>query len=148
LAFLRIFLLIVVGRTAYNGVSIDVDGDVGFRGNGIHAGVSMESKEPKIRVEYGTEVSIVTFDDENILEEPQIKRLEQALLPVVQENEERKLILNFENVRFMSSAFLGLLVKVHKRVIEMGGHLQLFNLDPKIQKVFEITQLTKVFDIA
>ena len=61
---------------------------------------------------------------------------------------ERKLILNFENVRFMSSAFLGLLVKIHKRVIEMGGHLQLFNLDPKIQKVFEITQLTKVFDIA
>lgn len=146
--FLGIFLLIVVGCTAYNGVPIDVDGDVGFRGHGIDAGVSMESKEPKIRVEYGTEVSIVTFDDENILEEQQIKRLEQALLPVVQENEERKLILNFENVRFMSSAFLGLLVKVHKRAIEMGGHLQLFNLDPKIQKVFEITQLTKVFDIA
>jgi anti-anti-sigma regulatory factor len=36
---------------------------------------------------------------------------------------------------------------VHKRVIEAGGTLQLFNLDPKIQKVFEITQLVKVFDI-
>jgi anti-anti-sigma factor len=108
----------------------------------------MESKEPNMLVEYGTEVSIVTFEDENILEEQQIKELEQALLPVVQKNQERKLILNFENVRFMSSAFLGLLVKVHKRVIEMGGHLQLFNLDPKIRKVFEITQLVKVFDIA
>ena len=107
----------------------------------------MEREEPRIKVEYGTEVSIVTFDDNNILEEPQIKRLEQALLPVVKENQERKLVLNFENVRFMSSAFLGLLVKVHKRVVEMGGHLQLLNLDPKIYKVFEITQLTKVFDI-
>ena len=110
-------------------------------------GVAMEREEPRIKVEYGTEVSIVTFDDNNILEEPQIKRLEQALLPVVKENQERKLVLNFENVRFMSSAFLGLLVKVHKRVVEMGGHLQLLNLDPKIYKVFEITQLTKVFDI-
>ncbi len=108
----------------------------------------MESKEPKIRVEYGTEVSIVTFEDENILEETQIKKLEQVLMPVIKENQDHKLVLNFENVRFMSSAFLGLLVKVHKRVLEMGGHLQLFNLDPKIRKVFEITQLTKIFDIA
>jgi len=108
----------------------------------------MEPKESKIKIEYGTEVSIVTFDDDNILDEQQIKRLEQALLPVVTKNQERKLVLNFENVRFMSSAFLGLLVKVHKRVVELDGHLQLLNLDPKIQKVFEITQLTKVFDIA
>jgi len=108
----------------------------------------MEPKEPRVKVEYGTEVSIVTFDDENILEEPQIKKLEQVLMPIIKENQDRKLVLNFENVRFMSSAFLGLLVKVHKRVIEMDGHLQLFNLDPKIQKVFEITQLTKIFDIA
>ena len=112
------------------------------------SGVIMEPKEPRVKVEYGTEVSIVTFDDENILEEPQIKKLEQTLMPIIKENQDRKLVLNFENVRFMSSAFLGLLVKVHKRVLEMDGHLQLFNLDPKIQKVFEITQLTKIFDIA
>jgi anti-sigma B factor antagonist len=107
----------------------------------------MEQNEPKIKVEYGTEVTIVTFDVDNILEEQQIKGLETALNPVIPRNEERKLVLNFENVRFMSSAFLGLLVKVHKRVIEAGGHLQLLNLDPKIYKVFEITQLTKIFDI-
>jgi anti-anti-sigma factor len=109
--------------------------------------VFMEPNEPRVKIEHGTEFSIATFLDENILEDAQIKKLEQALLPAVKKNEERKLILNFENVRFMSSAFLGLLVKIHKRVIEAGGHLQLYNLDPKIYKVFEITQLTKVFDI-
>ena len=108
----------------------------------------MESTEPKLKVEYGTEVSIVTFGDENILYEQQIHKLEQALRPVIKENLHKKLVLNFENVRFMSSAFLGLLVKVHKRVLDNEGQLQLFNLDPKIRKVFEITQLTKVFDIA
>jgi anti-anti-sigma factor len=107
----------------------------------------MESKERRVKIEFGTEVTIVTFQDENILEDTQIKKLEQALLPVIKENQERRLILNFENVRFMSSAFLGLLVKAHKRVIEAKGHLQLCNMDPKIYKVFEITQLTKIFDI-
>lgn len=107
----------------------------------------MEPEEPRVIIEYGTEVTIATFADESILEDVQIKRIEQALLPAVKRNDEKRLILNFENVRFMSSAFLGLLVKVHKRVLEAGGRLQLYNLDPKIYKVFEITQLTQIFDI-
>jgi anti-sigma B factor antagonist len=107
----------------------------------------MAQKDNRVKIEFGEQVTIVTFQDENILEETQIKKLEQALLPVIKERGEHALILNFSNVRYMSSAFLGLLVKVHKRVIDMNGHLQLCNLDPKIHRVFEITQLTKIFDI-
>jgi anti-sigma B factor antagonist len=107
----------------------------------------MEQKEPRITVENGTDVTIVTFEEENILEEQQIRRLERALMPVVRDNDSKRLVLNFERVRFMSSASLGLLVKVHKRVVEQGGHLQLYNLDPKIYKVFQITKLTQIFDI-
>jgi len=106
----------------------------------------MQSKD-KINVENGTDVTIVTFEEENILEDQQIRKLERALLPVVRDNQQKRLVLNFAKVKFMSSAFLGLLVKIHKRVVEAGGRLQLFNLDPKIQKVFEITQLVKIFDI-
>lgn len=106
----------------------------------------MQSKD-KVHVEKGTDVTIVTFEEENILEDQQIRKLERVLLPVIRENQQKRLVLNFVKVRFMSSAFLGLLVKVHKRVLEAGGHLQLYNLDPKIRKVFEITQLVKVFDI-
>jgi anti-anti-sigma factor len=107
----------------------------------------MKPTTAKLVVENGIDVTLVTFEDENILEEQQIRKLERALLPIVRQNEQKRLVLNFQNVKFMSSSFLGLLVKIHKRVIEMGGHLQLFNLDSKIHKVFEITQLVKVFDI-
>jgi len=106
----------------------------------------MHSKE-RINIENGTDVTIVTFEEENILEDQQIRKLERSLLPVIRDNQQKRLVLNFAKVKFMSSAFLGLLVKVHKRVIEAGGTLQLFNLDPKIHKVFEITQLVKIFDI-
>jgi anti-anti-sigma factor len=113
---------------------------------GSHMG-NDKSQEPGIIVENGTDVTIVTFEDENILEEQQIRKLERALLPVVRANQDKRLVLNFANVKFMSSAFLGLLVKVHKRVVELNGRLQLYNLDPKIHKVFEITKLVKIFDI-
>lgn len=107
----------------------------------------MRSKKPKVKVEYGTDVTIGTFHTESILDEQQMRELEAELLAIVERNENKRLMLNFEHVEFMSSAFLGLLVKVHKRVIEAGGTLQLYHLDPKIYKIFDITRLTKVFDI-
>jgi anti-anti-sigma factor len=107
----------------------------------------MASNEPAITVGYGTDVTIATFNEPTILDEQQIRDLEAELLTVIANNGEKRLILDFEHVHFMSSAFLGLLVKVHKRVIEADGTLQLYNLDPKIHKIFEITKLTRIFDI-
>ncbi len=107
----------------------------------------MEPEESKIKVEYGIDTTFVTLNAEKILEEQQIKELNDSIMPVIEKNKDGKLILNFCNVQFMSSSLLGLLVKVHKRVCEMGGHLQLININSNIYKVFQITHLTKVFDI-
>jgi anti-sigma B factor antagonist len=101
-----------------------------------------------LKVEYGMDVTLVTFEDERIVDEVQIRELQESFKSVIERNQDKKLVLNFVNVEFMTSALLGLLVRVHKRVCESGGRLQLSNLDPNIRKVFEITQLTKVFDIS
>ena len=108
----------------------------------------MEQGQPRIEVEYGLDVTFVTFTEEKILDEEQIRELREALEAVIEKNEQKKLILNFANVKFMTSAVLGLLVRVHKKVVELGGTLQLSNLNSNLQRVFEITQLTKVFDIS
>jgi anti-anti-sigma factor len=70
---------------------------------------------------------------------------EQTRMKVEKDNQ---MVMNFANVRFMTSAMLGLLIRVHKRVTEHGGQLRLCNLEPSLRKVFEITQLTKIFDIS
>jgi len=108
----------------------------------------MGQEPSKIKVEYGTDVTIVTLADERIVDEEQIRELKESLEPVIEKNENKRLILNFVNVKFMTSALLGLLVRIHKKVRELNGRLQLSNLDPNLHKIFEITQLTKVFDIA
>jgi anti-sigma B factor antagonist len=60
----------------------------------------------------------------------------------------QNLVLDFSNVEFFSSAVLGLLIKVHKKICERKGHLKLSNVKPDVYKVFEITRLNKVFDIS
>ena len=108
----------------------------------------MEQEPSKIIVEYGQDITFVTFVEERIVDEEQIRELQEALEPIIKKNEDGKLILNFANVNFMTSALLGLLVRIHKKVCESGGRLQLSNLDSNLYRIFEITQLTKVFDIS
>ncbi|MGD8499295.1 MAG: STAS domain-containing protein [Phycisphaerales bacterium] len=107
----------------------------------------MEPVESKLKVEHAMETTFVTLQETHILEENQIKELEESIMPLVEEAGSGKLVLNFANVQFMSSSFLGLLVKIHKRVSEQGGNLALCKVNPSIYKVFEITNLTKVFQI-
>jgi len=108
----------------------------------------MEQEQSPIKTEYGIDLTFVTFEDEQILEEAQIRELHKSLESVIEKNKDGQLVLNFANVRFMTSAMLGLLVRIHKRVGERGGKLELRNLDQNLYKLFEITQLTKVFNIS
>jgi anti-sigma B factor antagonist len=108
----------------------------------------MGTKPPGIIVESGMDVTIVTFTEERIVDEEQVRRLRESFGQIVEKNQDKELILNFVNVKFMTSALLGLLVRVHKKVRELGGRLRLSNLDSNLRKVFEITQLTRIFEIS
>ena len=107
----------------------------------------MTEIKPRISVEYADNATIVTFTDEKILEEKDIRALEESVMSILEETKGINLILDFRNVRFLSSSVLGLLIKISKRVYEYNGQLRLCNITPKIHEIFKITRLTKVFDI-
>lgn len=56
-------------------------------------------------------------------------------------------VLNFENVKFLSSAVLRVLMKINTGVAKRQGKHRLCCIQPKIMDVFKITRLDKVFDI-
>ena len=103
--------------------------------------------KPRISVEYCENATIVTLSDEKILEEKDIRALQESVMSVIEQADRMNLILDFHNVQFLSSAVLGVLIRVSKRIYERDGQLRLCNIQPKIHEVFKITRLTKVFDI-
>ncbi len=107
----------------------------------------MAGIKPRISVEYAGDATIVTFTDERILEEKDIKALQESIMSVIEQAKRISLILDFGNVRFLSSAVLGLLIRISKRIYERDGSLRLCNINPKIYEIFKITRLTKTFDI-
>ena len=113
----------------------------------ILAEIAMADISPRISVEYALDATVVTFTDERILEEKDIRELEQSLSSVIEQADGVNLVLNFCNVKFLSSAVLGLLIKISKRIYERDGRLALCGISPKIHEIFKITRLTKIFDI-
>lgn len=107
----------------------------------------MSDPKPKISVEYSDEVVVITFTDEKILEEQDIQSLQESIMSVIEQNTGIKMVLDFCNVQFLSSAVLGLLIRISKKIYEDDGELKLCNINAKIHEVFKITRLTKIFDI-
>lgn len=93
------------------------------------------------------DVTVVRFVDRKILDEANIQELGVELFQLVEEENCKKLLLNFSNVDFLSSAALGKLITLDKKVKAHDGKLKLSNIRPEIYEVFAITKLNKLFDI-
>lgn len=107
----------------------------------------MASIKPRISVEYAENATIIAFTEEKILEQSDINALQESMGSVIDLAERLNLVLDFRNVKFLSSAVLGLLIRISKKVYENNGQLRLCNIDGKIFQIFKITRLTKIFDI-
>ena len=68
-------------------------------------------------------------------------------MPLIESSERINLVLDFCKVQFLTSAVLGLLIRVSKKVYESQGQLKLCGINKKILEIFKITRLDKIFEI-
>jgi len=107
----------------------------------------MTEKPAHLTVRADGSVQVVEFSDRKILEELSIREIEDELFSLVSKSPGVKLLLDFSAVEHLSSAALGMLINLNKRVQKQNGALKLSSINPQIYEVFKITKLTKMFDI-
>lgn len=56
-------------------------------------------------------------------------------------------VVDFRDLNYISSAGLGLLFAVQRRLADKGHGLRLINLSPHLHEVFAIAQFDRIFDI-
>ncbi len=74
---------------------------------------------------------------------PQVKEEILALI----EAGVRRLVVDLSDTEYLDSTALGALVGALKRLREREGDLRLVNPRPRIQKLLEVTRLSKVFEV-
>jgi anti-sigma B factor antagonist len=107
----------------------------------------MAEQTTRLKIKEQQGISIVEFSDRKILDELCIHEIQEELSILVESRPGVKLLLCFRNVEHLSSAALGMLITLKKKVEEAKGVLKLSNINPQIFEVFKITRLNKIFDI-
>ena len=93
------------------------------------------------------DVTVAKFVDKKILDEGNIQIIGNQLFALLEEDGRQKIVLDFSNVEYLSSAALGKLITMDKKVKAAKGKLRLCNIRPDIYEVFAITKLNKLFDM-
>jgi anti-sigma B factor antagonist len=106
-----------------------------------------ETRRQRLKLEAIGDITVVNFLDRRILDEQNIAAIGEQLFALVDDSKHRKVLLNFHNVEYLSSAALGQFIVLHKKLTGAGGKLVLCHIAPQIYEVFTLTRLDKVFNI-
>lgn len=94
------------------------------------------------------DVVIVNFQDASILDTSVVEQIGEQLYDLVDNKGRRRLVLDFTKVQFLSSSALGVLISLRKKAAAIKGEIVICSLRKEIMKVFEITNLTRMFTFA
>ena len=92
-------------------------------------------------------VHLVVFKDKKILDDTTLDEIRKEIATLLGNASGPDVLLDFANVEFMSSAMLGLLGQLHRKITSGQGRLKMCNIRPEILQVFKLTSLDKFFSI-
>ncbi len=100
-----------------------------------------------LRLETIDDITVVSFVDTKIVSEENIQEVGDQLYSLVEDEGHSRLLLNFGNIQYLSSAALGKLIQLKRKVGAVKGTLKLCCIHPDLLEVFKITRLDQVFPI-
>lgn len=93
-------------------------------------------------------VTVVSFQNASIIDMPTVQSIGEEIYALVDQQALKKIVLDFEPVRFLSSQMLGVLISLQKKAKTINGRVIICGLRPELHKVFQIMKLEKVLEFA
>lgn len=107
-----------------------------------------EFRPAYIAVNTDDDVSTVRFMLSNLTDEENIELLGHELFTLVDQMGCRKIILNMEHVRYMTSSVLGKLISLHRKLHRSDGRLVICNIGEELDQIMSASRLNQYFHMA
>ncbi len=98
----------------------------------------------QIKEKIDNDVAILTFKGD-LLGEPDTTKIREKIHSLLEDNV-KHVIIDLGGVNYMNSSGIGTLIAALTTMKNGGGALRLANVGGKVQNLFVVTQLVKVFD--
>jgi anti-anti-sigma factor len=91
-----------------------------------------------------TNIAVVAFRDTSISNSEAIAEAAAQIKDFIARKHPSRIVFDFGSVRFFSSQVLGLLLDI-RSILEGEGEVVISAIEPKLYRVFKITNLDKIF---
>ena len=89
-------------------------------------------------------IHVIEFMDTNVLDQMRIEQIRAELDALVEKAGQPKFVISFANVKHISSAVLGVMMSLDKKIKGKKGELRIAAVSPTIKQVFQLTKLDKM----
>ena len=99
-----------------------------------------------LEITINADTVVVAFKSASLSDVDGIANASDQIKEFIDKNQPKKLVFDFEGVKFFSSQVLGLLLDIRTRMGKYNGEIVISAIYPQLHRVFKITNLDKVFE--
>lgn len=100
---------------------------------------------PELKTVITDGVAVASFRGEATLDANTTQNIGREFYAIVESGDTDKVVLDFANVRFLSSQALGVMLTLRRKAEKIGVKVAIACIRPELVRVFEITNLSTMF---
>lgn len=103
---------------------------------------------PHFTIQQIEKATVVEFRTASLMDPMELQSIADSLYKLIDEQDKRKIVLDFEKVQYLSSQAIGIVLTMNKKLLGLSGSkLVLAGVGPKLMELLRITRLDKVLTI-
>lgn len=97
--------------------------------------------------QYGDD-TIIEFTTPSLMDPVELEKIGKELYRLIDEEDRRRMVLDFERVHYLSSQAIGVLLAMHKKLGALPkSSLELRGVGPRLMELLRITRLDRVLKV-
>src|SRR3954471_11062260 len=94
------------------------------------------------------EFTVIEFMTPSLMDPVVLENAAQALYKIIDEEDKRKIVMDFEKVQYLSSQAIGIVLAMHKKLNSLkNSRLILCSVGPKLMELIKLTRLDRLLTI-
>ena len=104
-------------------------------------------KEGRMKIDFDEKDKLLNLEIDEEIDHHRAEILRRNADYEIQRRNPKRVILDFNNVYFMDSAGIGMVIGRYKNASMIGAKIEMKNVKPNIRKIFDMTGVLKIIPI-
>lgn len=104
-------------------------------------------KEGRMKIDFDEKDKLLNLEIDEEIDHHKAEILRRNADYEIQRRNPKRVILDFNNVYFMDSAGIGMVIGRYKTASMIGAKIEMKNVKPNIRKIFDMTGVLKIIPI-